>query len=89
MAGSNESSRGAGFKVSGPRPLAQAKKEIEAAHSKEPKTYLALQNGVDFKQGFIPEGKKFTTTQPQGSWMELVEDEDDSKSKGKGKKADD
>lgn len=64
-----------GFKVTRPRPPEQAKKEIEAEHG-EPKTYIARSAGTDHKQGFIAEGQRFTTTQPQGSWMELVEDED-------------
>lgn len=62
------------FTVNGPRPKAQAKAEVEAAHSKKVKTYIAVQNGTDFKQGFIPVGTVFSTTQPQGSWMEAVDD---------------
>ena len=88
MAGSKDSSRASGFKVTGPRPVKQAREEILAAHSKEPKTYIALQNGIDHKDGFINEGRKFTTTQPQGSWMEEVDDAEE-KPKAKGKKADD
>jgi hypothetical protein len=56
-------------------PPAEARKKVLAAFNKKPKTYRALQNGTDFVQGFIPEGAVFTTTQPQGSWMELVEDQ--------------
>ena len=52
----------------------EASKLVEAARSKKPKTYRALQDGTDLKQGFIRAGTVFSTTQPQGSWMELVED---------------
>ena len=40
--------------------------------SKEPKTYRALTAGTDYRQGFIPAGKVFTTDMPQGEWMEEV-----------------
>lgn len=51
----------------------EASAAVKAARSKTPKTYRALQNGTDLTQGFIPEGTVFTTTQPQGSWMEPVD----------------
>jgi hypothetical protein len=50
----------------------------------EPKTYRALMDGTDIKQGVVKAGEVFTTTQPQGSWMELVEEP-----KTKTKKSDD
>lgn len=83
MVGNPNSSRAKAFKVAGPVPPKEAREAVLAAHSEEPKTYLALQNGIDHKQGFIKEGQKFTTTQPQGEWMELVEDEDKPAKKGK------
>lgn len=52
----------------------EASKAVLAARSPKPKTYRALMNGTDLAQGFIPAGTIFTTTQPQGSWMELIED---------------
>lgn len=61
-----------GFTVRGPRPLEQARAEIKAARSSKPKTYRALEEGVDYRQGLIPAGKVFTTDQPKGAWMEEV-----------------
>ena len=55
-------------------PNEEASKAVLAARSKEAKTYRALQEGTDINQGVIPAGALFSTTQPQGSWMELVED---------------
>jgi hypothetical protein len=52
----------------------EASKAVLAARSPKPKTYRALMDGTDLAQGFIPAGTIFTTTQPQGSWMELIED---------------
>lgn len=41
----------------------------EATAPREPKTYRALQNGyVDDR--YVYEGETFTTSAPQGSWME-------------------
>lgn len=58
------------------KPLSgeEASKAVIAARSKEPKTYRALQDGTDLTQGIIKEGEGFTTTQPQGSWMQPVEE---------------
>jgi uncharacterized coiled-coil protein SlyX len=60
------------FKVKGAVDPKEGRKTILAGHSKKPKTYRALENGTDFKQGFIARGTIFTTTQPQGEWMEEV-----------------
>jgi hypothetical protein len=56
----------------------EASKAVLAARSPTPKTYRALMDGTDVAQGFIPAGTIFTTTQPQGSWMELIEDGSDN-----------
>ena len=62
------------FKVKAARPAKEGTKAILATHSKKPKTYRALENGVDHKQGFNPRGAIFATTQPKGEWMEEVEE---------------
>lgn len=62
------------FTITGAVPPEKAREEVLAARSEEPKTYRALENGTDLKQGFVPKGAIFTTTQPKGSWMEPVED---------------
>jgi hypothetical protein len=54
-------------------PPEEARAAVLAARG-EPKTYLALMDGTDIKQGVVKAGEVFTTTQPQGSWMELVEE---------------
>jgi hypothetical protein len=50
---------------------------VLAARGKEPKTYRALADGTDINQGIIKEGEVFSTTQPQGSWMELIDAAED------------
>lgn len=69
-----------GFKINGPRPVDEARKAILATRTGKPKTYRATQAGTDYKQGFIPAGKVFTTDMPQGSWMEEVKASDSKKS---------
>jgi len=61
-------------KAAGAPTSKAASEAVIAARSDKPKTYRALQAGTDLTQGYIPEGTVFTTTQPQGSWMEPVED---------------
>jgi hypothetical protein len=51
----------------------EAAKAVVAARSDKPKTYRALMDGTDITQGFIRAGTVFSTTQPQGSWMEEAE----------------
>lgn len=53
-----------------------ASEKVKASHG-EAKTYRATDDGTDHKEGFVPRGKTFTTTQPQGSWMEEVEEAKD------------
>lgn len=57
----------------GPTPPDVARKAVLARRSKKPKTYRALRDGTDLSQGYIKAGEVFSTCQPQGSWMELVE----------------
>lgn len=63
------------FKNPGPRDKAVGSKAVQEAHSEKLVTYRALENGIDHKQGFVPAGAIFSTTQPQGKWMEPVETE--------------
>lgn len=66
-----------------PMPTAEdAKKAVLAARSKRPRTYRALMDGVDIKQGIVKAGETFTTTQPQGSWMELVDADEADEAEG-------
>lgn len=50
----------------------EARKEIEAKRGKM-KTYRAIRAGTDYREGFIAEGRIFTTDQPKGEWMEEVD----------------
>lgn len=61
----------AGFTVKKAPPVKEAREAILAKRG-EPKTYRALAAGTDYRQGFIPAGKVFTTDMPQGEWMEEV-----------------
>ena len=61
-----------GFSVKRAQPKGEARETILSRRSKEPKTYRALTAGTDYRQGFIPAGKVFTTDMPQGEWMEEV-----------------
>jgi hypothetical protein len=63
--------------LSFPAQGAEAIKLIKAARTKERKTYRALEEGTDYEQGIVKAGELFTTNQPQGEWMELVEQFDD------------
>lgn len=67
-----------GFKVTRPRPTKEAREQIEAARTGKMKTYRALEPGTDYRAGFIARNQKFTTDQPQGSWMEEVDGEPDA-----------
>lgn len=72
-------------RAAAPKPIPSAEQAREAvlkARSKKPRTYRALMDGVDIRQGIVKAGETFTTTQPQGSWMELVDADEADEAEG-------